>query len=53
MNAPSESGANIYSFDTGYARVIILDTNTAKDEAGMKLQKDFLEKKVKKAKEKG
>ena len=53
MNAPSESGANIYSFDTGYARVIILDTNTAKDEAGMKVQKDFLEAKVKEAKEKG
>ena len=53
INAPSESGANVYSFDTGYARIIVLDTSTAKDEAGKKLQKDFLEAKVKEAKEKG
>ena len=53
INAPSESGANVYSFDTGYARIIILDTSTAKDEASMKVQKDYLEAKVKEAKEKG
>lgn len=53
INAPSELGSNVYSFDTGYARIIILDTSTAKSEEGMKIQKDFLEKKVKEAKEKG
>ena len=53
INAPSEVGSNVYSFDTGYARIIILDTSTAKNEEGMKVQKDFLEEKVKEAKEKG
>ena len=53
INTPTESGSDMYSFDTGYARIIILDTNTAKDEASMKVQKDFLEEKVKEAKEKG
>lgn len=53
INVPSTAGANVYSFDTGYARFIVLDTSTAKDEASMKVQKDFLEKEVKEAKEKG